>query len=130
MQVFEEFASPVDCDTVVASVVHTDWHPAYPYPIPGGDREKELEEALMEQARAHANEGAEELRRAAFTSRPVVLVGRPPAQLLKEADNQKADLIVVGSRGYGPLGRALMGSVSDQVSRHARAVLVGRRKRE
>jgi nucleotide-binding universal stress UspA family protein len=41
-----------------------------------------------------------------------------------------AGLIVVGSRGLGPLRRALMGSVSDSVVRHARCpVLVVRQEK-
>jgi hypothetical protein len=35
------------------------------------------------------------------------------------AEDAHADLIVLGSRGLGRLGRALLGSVSDSVVRHA-----------
>lgn len=127
--VFCEFADPRRCDTVVMSVVHPVMGLAYPYRIPAGHRGMELEQRLIEQARVIAAEGAERLRRKAFTARPEVLVGSPPTQLLKEADNLGADLVVVGSRGFGPVGRALMGSVSDAVSRHSRAALVGRHPR-
>jgi nucleotide-binding universal stress UspA family protein len=126
IDVFCGFADPSRCDTLVASVVYPVDRLPYPYPISGGDREKEAEQYLTEQAEACASSGAERMRRAAFTARSGVLVGSPSSQLLKEADNIGADLMVVGSRGIGPFGRALMGSVSDHVCRHSRAALVGR----
>lgn len=43
----------------------------------------------------------------------------PAHGLLTRAEKAKADLIVVGSHGRGLLGRALLGSVSDQVIKHA-----------
>jgi nucleotide-binding universal stress UspA family protein len=46
-------------------------------------------------------------------------LGRPDAEIVGLADELGAGLIVVGSRGLGPLRRALMGSVSDSVVRHA-----------
>ena len=46
-------------------------------------------------------------------------LGRPDAQIVGVADELGAGLIVLGSRGLGPLRRALMGSVSDSVVRHA-----------
>jgi len=36
------------------------------------------------------------------------------------------DLVAVGSRGLGPIARAILGSVSDQVVRHSPAALIGR----
>lgn len=45
--------------------------------------------------------------------------GRPDAEIVSLAEELGADLIVVGSRGRGPLKRALMGSVSNSVVRHA-----------
>lgn len=54
-------------------------------------------------------------------------VGRPDAQIVGLAEELDADLIVVGSRGLGPLRRALMGSVSTSVLHHAHtSVLVAR----
>jgi nucleotide-binding universal stress UspA family protein len=54
-------------------------------------------------------------------------VGRPDAEIVKLAEELQAGLIVVGSRGLGGVRRALMGSVSDSVVRHAHSpVLVAR----
>jgi nucleotide-binding universal stress UspA family protein len=54
-------------------------------------------------------------------------VGRPDAEIVNLAEELAADLIVVGSRGLGPLKRALMGSVSESVLHHAHtSVLVAR----
>jgi nucleotide-binding universal stress UspA family protein len=46
-----------------------------------------------------------------------------PAQELIEA-SRDADLLVVGSRGGGGFARLMMGSVSDQVVRHAYCPIV------
>lgn len=55
--------------------------------------------------------------------------GRPDREILALADELGADMVVVGSRGLGGLRRALMGSVSTSVVRHAHCpVLVIREK--
>lgn len=69
------------------------------------------------------------------------VVGRPPADqidkivdtgtaaetIVRQAEKLKVDLVVVGARGVGPLGRWLVGSVSDRVVHHAgRSVVVVR----
>ena len=46
-------------------------------------------------------------------------VGRPDAEIVDLAEEIGAGLIVMGSRGYGPIRQALIGSVSDSVVRHA-----------
>jgi nucleotide-binding universal stress UspA family protein len=58
--------------------------------------------------------------------------GRKRAQqILQVAEEIEAGLIVVGTRGHGGLRRALMGSVSDSVVRHAHClVLVVRHERQ
>lgn len=45
--------------------------------------------------------------------------GRAAEQIINLGEEIGVDLIVVGSRGSGGLSRALMGSVSDSVVRHA-----------
>lgn len=47
-------------------------------------------------------------------------MGSPADQILREAEEMEADLVVVGRRGLGGLKRLLMGSVSEGVVQHAR----------
>jgi nucleotide-binding universal stress UspA family protein len=57
-----------------------------------------------------------------------ILEGDAADEIVSLADNREADLIVVGSRGYGPLAGALLGSVSSAVVQHAQCpVLVAKK---
>jgi nucleotide-binding universal stress UspA family protein len=49
-----------------------------------------------------------------------VLEGDPAEAILDEAERWDADLVVVGSHGYGRLKRRLLGSVSQALALHAR----------
>lgn len=49
-----------------------------------------------------------------------VLSGSPKRVILEEAEAFGADLIVVGSHGYGMFERFLLGSVSQAVALHAK----------
>jgi nucleotide-binding universal stress UspA family protein len=54
-------------------------------------------------------------------------IGRPDAEIVQLAEELDAGLVVVGSRGFGPFKRILLGSVSESVVRHANtSVLVAR----
>lgn len=46
-----------------------------------------------------------------------VIMGSPAAELTRRS--AQLDLLVLGSRGYGPLRRLLLGSTSTQLARHA-----------
>ncbi len=48
-----------------------------------------------------------------------VLEGNPEEVILEEAERWNADLLIVGSHGYGPVKRRLLGSVSQAVVLHA-----------
>ncbi len=57
-----------------------------------------------------------------------VLRGRPASAIVDEARRWTADLVVIGSRGHGPLESLLVGSVAAEVVDHAPCpVLVARR---
>lgn len=88
--------------------------------------EEVLDQAIAE-ARKVCDATSERLRAAGYEASARVLVGSPAHQLLASMAELDADLVVVGSRGLGPVRRALLGSVSDQVARHAPATLVARR---
>ena len=58
-------------------------------------------------------------------------MGRPDEEIIVLGEEIGAGLIVTGSRGTGGMRRALMGSASDSVVRHAHCpVLVVRREKE
>lgn len=48
-----------------------------------------------------------------------VLEGSPKKLIVEEAERWQADLILVGSHGYGPVRRFLLGSVAQAVALHA-----------
>jgi len=58
-----------------------------------------------------------------------VKMGKPDEEIVALSEELEVGLIVMGSRGRGGLRRALMGSVSDSVVRHAHCpVLIVRNK--
>ena len=58
-----------------------------------------------------------------------VFEGDVADEIVSLADNRDVDLIVVGSRGYGALAGALLGSVSREIVQHANVpVLVAKRR--
>ncbi|MDH5795634.1 MAG: universal stress protein [Candidatus Bathyarchaeota archaeon] len=50
--------------------------------------------------------------------------GVPAEELLRAAADEKADLIVLGSRGLSQVKAFLLGSVSDKVSHHAKCPIL------
>ena len=60
----------------------------------------------------------EALREAGIEARTVVAFGAPGEEIVRVADTEQADLVIVGRRGAG-LSRALLGSTSNYVLKHA-----------
>ena len=56
----------------------------------------------------------------ALTITTIVIEGSPKNVILEEADAFDADLIIVGSHGYGMVERFLLGSVSQAIALHAK----------
>jgi len=79
-----------------------------------------FEHQSLETAR-HLSEIADAIKERApgFQVTPVLREGRPREAILEEAERWGADLIIVGSHGYGPLKRFFLGSVSLAIALHA-----------
>lgn len=75
--------------------------------------------ALREQAKDLVEKAAEKLREAKFKVSTELVEGDPKSRILDAARDWHADMIVLGSHGRTGLGRFLMGSVSQDVVRHA-----------
>ena len=90
-------------------------------------------EHLLEARSAIGAQVLESSRKQIPASVPVdqqLLEGPPAPAILRVADEEGCDLIVVGSRGYGQLAGMLLGSVSSVVAQRARcAVLIVHGKR-
>lgn len=62
---------------------------------------------------------AQKLRDAGIDATALLIQGPVPETLLHEAEKLAADMIVVGSHGYGAMHQLLVGSVSESVLRKA-----------
>ena len=122
------FASAADLSAKTDSelhVVYVGHMPLISYESPGAttldpDLLGRMQESAEQEARTKLDE---QVQRVGKSGGEVVEVhaslGRPDAEIVGLADELGAGLIVLGSRGLGPLRRVLMGSVCDSVVRHA-----------
>ena len=98
----------------VAEVAHVPYAAAYPFGGTSGpitatkerDAEEEVGARLLEQVAVAAGLPDAERR---------VEVGEPAERLAELADEERAELIVVGSRGRGAFKAAVLGSVSSSL---------------
>lgn len=89
---------------------------------------EQLRTPLLKKAKAVAKQAAERIQKEGFEVKTAVVHGHPSHEIVKIAEGERADLVVVGSRGLTGTSRFLMGSVSDGVIKYAPcAVLVVRR---
>lgn len=121
-------------------VVHvfgiTPWYPIYPEATNFEGAEPEapvLEEDLVRTSEQRARElldaEVEKVRSAGADVAQVHLrEGGVPQEIVGLAEEIGAGLVVMGSRGRGGIRRALMGSVSDAVVRHAHCPVLVVRK--
>jgi nucleotide-binding universal stress UspA family protein len=75
--------------------------------------------AVRDQAKDLVAKAAEKVRAAGLNVSTALVEGDPKSQIIDVANEWHADMIVLGSHGRTGLGRFLMGSVSQDVVRHA-----------
>ena len=83
---------------------------ALPTPLLSAETLAEVGHVILARARAEAAAAG------VADVETIVLEGDPTETVVEQADVQAADLVVVGSRGLGPLEGILLGSVSNKVS--------------
>jgi nucleotide-binding universal stress UspA family protein len=112
---------PAETEVKVVSVAQPHF-PLIPDPFLVGAAAYRL--ALEEERKLAANRvarAAQQIRARAPQLRvsTEVLEESPKKVIVEEAERWPADLIIVGSHGYGPVSRFLLGSVSHAVALHA-----------
>ena len=109
---------------VTASAVPVDWY------APGGLTVNSIpraEEALRQETAVQLAELASPLEDHGWSIERRVVLDRPASAILAAADEVDADLIVLGSRGRGPIRTMVLGSVAAEVANAARqSVLIAR----
>jgi nucleotide-binding universal stress UspA family protein len=99
-------------------VVHVEemplvYHPErHAYRVGYEEHEKESQQLLESQVQRIEGAGAK-------VAQAHLRMGRADEEIVELAQSIDAGLIVMGSRGHGRLRRALVGSVSESVVRHA-----------
>ena len=105
MQAEIERLEAIPAETASISGAYAD----IPMPVPGAILEA-VGSRITDAARAEAaGKGVGEIS-------TVLAVGDPARRILQTAENEDADMIVLGSRGFGDLRGLLVGSVSHKVS--------------
>jgi nucleotide-binding universal stress UspA family protein len=91
--------------------------------LPGG-RFRARVDQVRERRQAAAQELVHRGRREGVPVTFLVWEGEPGEAILEAADAERADMIILGSHGRGPLGRLLLGSVSQHVVKLAAVPVV------
>ncbi|MNX85580.1 putative universal stress protein [compost metagenome] len=99
---------------VVSNLINLGWYGAIPHAT-----ETPFEVPTSEEAEQILAGACKTLSARGVACRPLRRVGVPADTILAVAEEERVDLIVMGSHGRTGLGRFLLGSVSSQVSTHA-----------
>lgn len=122
-----DFADPERCQVEVVSIIRP---PERSLQVQHQSSSTEVNGRVDDKITSEARGSAEQLQTllhdAGFHARARTALGHPSEQMLLEAQADEVALIALGSTGRGRARPPLMGSVSDQVVRHASATLVAR----
>jgi nucleotide-binding universal stress UspA family protein len=80
---------------------------------------KRAEQVIQELARDYLERIAADVRAENTALQVAIVTGRPYREVVRFAENNQVDLIVMSTRGQSGVSRWLLGSVSDRVARGA-----------
>jgi nucleotide-binding universal stress UspA family protein len=101
-------------------LLHVVPHPTYPPMLMGTYfNVAEFEASLQAEAEARAKEFLGKAGNRTVQLDAKVLMGEPFGDICRVAEEEKVDLVVVGSHGRTGLSHVLLGSVAERVVRHA-----------
>ncbi|ORZ21449.1 hypothetical protein BCR42DRAFT_448289 [Absidia repens] len=84
----------------------------------------EIGEERREQSHHILRHYANKLAKRKIACKAISMVGDPKSEIVRKATETKADVIIVGSRNYGLIKRALLGSVSDHIAHHSPCTVI------
>ena len=114
-----DLTNNTDSELHVVTVGGVEYRHGYDIPE-SGDLLKETFEAIELEAQEILDEQVKKIDEARGTVTEAHLrMGRAAKEIVNLGEEIGAGLIIIGSRGRGGISRALMGSVSDSVIRHA-----------
>lgn len=128
-KVAAEIAQKFGSQVVLLNVYDPTIFPAATLGLPGGPLQLDIAAGryAQEAEKSVLEETGRVLQEAQISYRARAELGHPVETILHVAQEEAADLIVMGSIGHGGFERLLLGSVSDGVLHHARCpVLVVR----
>lgn len=106
-----EMASKFDAELSLLHVLEPLFVPPEPYGFNSGA----LDEASREYGKQMLKDALEVAEKKGVRASTALLAGTPPEAIVEASNELGADLVVIGSRGQGRVGRFLLGSVSDRV---------------
>jgi nucleotide-binding universal stress UspA family protein len=114
-----ELARTLNAELEVISVISATLYssPA----IMGGPSYNELHDDVVAAVREDLNAAVAAIPYG-VQAKPILLEGEPPDQLVERSAG--LDLLIMGSRGYGPLRAVLAGGVSGRVTRSAHCPVI------
>lgn len=92
---------------------------AAPWIAPSPPELDSVEAELLRHADVTLDDAERTLERPGRSIERLTLRGRPGSAIVEEARAWKADLLVLGNRGHGPIASMVLGSVSAEVVDHA-----------
>lgn len=78
-----------------------------------------IDEAEKKRARDLTKKAVDTLKKTGIRAQSTIRQGDPRSEVVDEAEEYRADLIVMGSHGYTGIKRLLLGSVASSVVSHA-----------